>query len=110
MVGPTRDAASALVAVAVAPVTADFFGEGLPVWRAKAACSGLPTEDFFPVGSTGTALDRIAAAKAVCAACPVRAPCLDYALDTGQQDGIWGGLSEDERRAERRRRQRRGSQ
>lgn len=106
MVGPARHAA--LVAVAVASVTADFFGENLPAWRAEAACSGLPTDDFFPVGSTGGALDRIAAAKAVCAACPVRVQCLDYALDTGQHDGIWGGLSEDERRTERRRRQRLG--
>ncbi|MGH8904915.1 MAG: WhiB family transcriptional regulator [Egibacteraceae bacterium] len=95
--------------MAVVPVTADFFGENLPVWWAQAACSGMPTEDFFPVGSTGAALDRIAAAKAICAACPVRVHCLDYALETGQQDGIWGGLSEAERRTERRRRQRRGS-
>lgn len=102
MVGPAQDAAL----VAVVPVTAGFLGERLPSWQAEAACSGMPTDDFFPVGSTEPALEQIAAAKAICATCPVRAQCLDYALDTGQQYGIWGGLSEDELRAERRRQRR----
>ncbi len=78
-----------------------------PAWQARAACAGLPTDDFFPVGSTGKALDQIERAKAICAVCPVAGQCLDYALDTGQADGVWGGMSADERRAERRRRQRR---
>jgi WhiB family transcriptional regulator, redox-sensing transcriptional regulator len=82
-----------------------FFGEdGRPAWHAKAACADLPTEHFFPSGSTGRALEQIARAKKICASCPVAAQCLDYALDTGQVDGVWGGMSEDERR----RRQRRG--
>ncbi|MGH8898970.1 MAG: WhiB family transcriptional regulator [Egibacteraceae bacterium] len=86
-----------------------FFGESdRPAWHAKAACAELSTDDFFPVGSTGPASDQIARAKAICAACPVAVQCLDYALDTGQTDGVWGGKSEDERRAERRRRQRDG--
>ncbi|MGH8899918.1 MAG: WhiB family transcriptional regulator [Egibacteraceae bacterium] len=78
-----------------------------PAWQADAACAAMPTEDFFPVGSTGPALNQIARAKAICATCPVREECLDYALATGQNDGVWGGMSEDERRTERRR-QRRG--
>ncbi|MGH8897051.1 MAG: WhiB family transcriptional regulator [Egibacteraceae bacterium] len=84
-----------------------FLEDERPGWQAHAACRGMPVEDFFPAGATGAALDRIAYAKAVCAVCPVREDCLEYALGTGQLDGVWGGLSEDERRAERRRRQRR---
>jgi WhiB family redox-sensing transcriptional regulator len=51
---------------------------------------------FFP--TRGAPLDE---ARAVCARCPVRADCLDYAMETGQKFGIWGGLSERERRARR---------
>jgi WhiB family redox-sensing transcriptional regulator len=46
---------------------------------------------------------QLARAKAVCARCPVAAQCLDYALATGQQHGVWGGTSEEERKAMRRR-------
>ncbi len=89
-------------------VTAEFFFAegGRPAWHADAACAELPTDEFFPSGSTGKAFDQITLAKAICATCPVAVQCLDYALDTGQ-DGVWGGMTEDERRAERRRRQRR---
>ncbi|MGH3921353.1 MAG: WhiB family transcriptional regulator [Pseudonocardiaceae bacterium] len=90
-------------------MTAEFFFEegGRPVWHAEAACAELPTDEFFPLGSTGAALDQIARAKAICAGCPVAVGCLDYALDTGQADGVWGGMTEEERRIERRHRQRR---
>jgi len=67
------------------------FLSALPAWRQHAACVGHNTEHFFPSGSTGSASEDIAQAKAVCAGCKVRQQCLDYALDTGQQDGIWGG-------------------
>jgi WhiB family redox-sensing transcriptional regulator len=53
---------------------------------------------FFPVGSTHEALETTAAAKAVCGGCPVRDPCLFYAVATRQPYGIFGGLSEDDRR------------
>jgi len=53
---------------------------------------------FFPVSDSGPALEQIAAAKAICVRCPVRDACLRYALATGQGPGIWGGLTEDERR------------
>lgn len=72
-------------------------------WRAHAACVDLDPESFFPVGVTGRALDQIAQAKAVCERCPVVTQCLDWALVTGQHDGVWGGLSEDDRRARQRR-------
>jgi len=57
---------------------------------------------FFPVGTTGQALLQIAKAKSVCGECPVKVDCLDFALITNQDTGIWGGLSEDERRQMRR--------
>ena len=60
---------------------------------------------FFPIGNTGPALRRISQAKQVCAGCPVRAPCLEWAPRSGQEAGVWGGTSEDERRALRRMRQ-----
>jgi WhiB family transcriptional regulator, redox-sensing transcriptional regulator len=84
-----------------------FLDEHRPGWHAQAACAGIDTETFFPSGSTGTALNQIERAKAVCAICPVCSQCLDYALDTGQTDGVWGGLDPDQRRAEHRRRSRR---
>jgi WhiB family redox-sensing transcriptional regulator len=72
-------------------------------WRHQAACLNADPELFFPVGNTGPALMQIAEAKKVCRTCPVREPCLQWALDAGQDHGVWGGMSEDERRALRRR-------
>jgi WhiB family transcriptional regulator, redox-sensing transcriptional regulator len=66
----------------------------------------MDCELFSPVGNTGAALEQAERAKAVCAGCPVCGQCLDYALDTNQ-DGIWGGMTEDERRSLRRAGQRR---
>jgi WhiB family redox-sensing transcriptional regulator len=60
-------------------------------------------ELFFPVGSTGPALPQIEEAKSVCRGCAVVDTCLRWALGTGQDAGVWGGLSEDERRALKRR-------
>jgi WhiB family transcriptional regulator, redox-sensing transcriptional regulator len=68
-------------------------------WRNQAACRDEDPELFYPVGNTGPALLRIAEAKAVCQRCPVNAECLDWALVSKQEWGVWGGLSEDERRA-----------
>ena len=72
-------------------------------WRDKAACLTADPELFFPVGNTGPAVDQIDKAKAVCGRCSVTEMCLQYALDTSQDSGVWGGLSEDERRALKRR-------
>ena len=68
-------------------------------WRAKAACRDKDPELFFPVGNTGAAYQQIEEAKAVCRTCKVIDACLKCALDTNQDYGVWGGLSEDERRA-----------
>ena len=71
-------------------------------WRADAICRDTDPELFFPVGTTGYALLQIARAKEVCGQCPVQGECLDYALETNQDSGIWGGTSEEERRVLRR--------
>ena len=67
-------------------------------WRQMAACRTTEPELFFPVGSTGLAVDQIVAAKKVCGNCEALSPCLDFALATNQESGVWGGTSEDERR------------
>ncbi|MFD5080495.1 WhiB family transcriptional regulator [Streptomyces sp. NPDC058371] len=72
-------------------------------WRAAAACRTVDPDLFFPIGATGPALLQILEAKAVCRGCAVREECLEWALDTGQSIGVWGGTSENERRALRRR-------
>lgn len=72
------------------------------IWRNAAECRDLDPGLFFPVGATGSALDRIDAAKAVCNRCEVTEPCLDFALTTNQFSGVWGGRSEEERRQIRR--------
>src|SRR5690242_16880922 len=72
-------------------------------WRHRAACLDEDPELFFPIGNKGPALLQIEEAKAVCRRCEVMDTCLRWALDTGQDAGVWGGLSEDERRALKRR-------
>lgn len=71
-------------------------------WRNLAICRDTDPELFFPVGTTGYALVQIDRAKQVCGECPVQSECLDYALETNQDSGIWGGTSEEERRQLRR--------
>ena len=72
-------------------------------WRSKAACLNVDPELFFPIGNTGPAIAQAAEAKAVCHACPVEMTCLQWALDNHQDSGVWGGMSEEERRSHRRR-------
>jgi len=67
-------------------------------WRHEAACLEHDPDLFFPSGATGPAWQELERAKAVCRGCPVRMPCLQWALATGQESGVWGGLSEHERR------------
>ena len=67
-------------------------------WRQKASCRDTDPDLFFPVGTTGTAVDQIEAAKIVCRACEARDECLEFALATNQESGVWGATSEEERR------------
>jgi WhiB family redox-sensing transcriptional regulator len=76
-------------------------------WRDRAACIGEDPELFFPVGTTGQALEQVERAKQVCRRCEVIDECLEWALETNQDAGVWGGLSEEERRTLRRGRVRR---
>jgi WhiB family redox-sensing transcriptional regulator len=70
-----------------------------PEWMLRANCRGLNPDQFHPERGASNG-----AAKAVCAGCTVRQDCLDYALDNGEKHGVWGGLSERERRRIRGRR------
>src|ERR687892_1822506 len=74
----------------------------LTEWRETARCKEMDPDLFFPVGTTGPALLQIEAAKAVCRQCDVREECLQYAIDSNQEYGIWGGMTEEERRYMRR--------
>jgi WhiB family redox-sensing transcriptional regulator len=71
-------------------------------WRDHASCRDTNPDLFFPVGTTGPAIEQIEQAKAVCRECPVQGACLEFALVTNQDSGVWGGTSEEERRKLRR--------
>jgi WhiB family redox-sensing transcriptional regulator len=71
-------------------------------WRELSACRDTDPDLFFPVGTTGPAIEQIENAKAVCRTCEVQQACLQYALSTNQDSGVWGGTSEEERRVLRR--------
>lgn len=68
-------------------------------WQDYANCRGVDADLFFPERGASTRK-----AKAICAACEVRAQCLEYAITHGEKFGIWGGMSERERRRIRRQR------
>jgi WhiB family redox-sensing transcriptional regulator len=73
----------------------------LEAWQAEAACRGPHAAVFFPPPQferKEEKLGREEKAKAICARCPVREPCLAYALRIREPHGIWGGMSESERR------------
>ncbi|MFI2241169.1 WhiB family transcriptional regulator [Streptomyces chrestomyceticus] len=79
----------------------------LPVntnWRALGACTQEDPDLFFPIGNTGPALLQIEEAKAVCRErCPVMEICGAWALQSSEKHGVWGGMSEDDRRRTKRR-------
>ncbi|MFI8962747.1 WhiB family transcriptional regulator [Streptomyces sp. NPDC053493] len=80
-------------------------------WRADAACQDVDPDLFFPVGTGPSALTQTEEAKKVCRSCPVREECLGWAMDGSRQvTGVWGGLTEDERRSLQRRLRRRAGE
>ncbi len=79
-------------------------------WRKDSACRDTDPDLFFPVGTTGPAIEQIETAKAVCRQCHAQTQCLEYAIETNQDSGIWGGTSEDERRQLRKAAQQRARQ
>jgi len=78
-----------------------MFGDEEDDWRAWAVCRGLDPDIFYPHYERDSG-----PAKKVCETCPVREPCLEWALSTRQPYGVWGGLTEKERRSLLRRRAR----
>jgi WhiB family redox-sensing transcriptional regulator len=85
-----------LLSHAYAPVSTDAPD------RPRAACAGEDPELFYPIGDSGPALLQIEEAKAVCRRCPLIESCLQGALERNES-GVWGGLSEKERRSLKRR-------
>lgn len=71
-------------------------------WRVSAQCLGTDPSLFYPVEADPLS-EQAKAAKAICAVCPVQEPCLEWAIAANERDGIWGGMTEDERRGHRRR-------
>ena len=69
-----------------------------PDWQADAACRNSDPELFFPDGDVRFARAQVKTAKLICRGCPVSATCLSWAPASGQEAGIWGGLTEEERR------------
>jgi WhiB family redox-sensing transcriptional regulator len=73
-----------------------------PAWMDRALCAQVGGDGWFPDrGLTGDPADNamsVFEAKQVCGRCPVRARCLEYALQNDERFGVWGGLSENERR------------
>lgn len=71
------------------------------VWQLKALCRGPQAVVFFPPGHPETKEERFEReqiAKSMCDCCPVKQPCLEYALRIREPHGIWGGLNEVERK------------
>ena len=62
-------------------------------WRQRAGCRGVDPDIFYPVSD-----DDAEEAKAICASCTVRQSCLEYSLAAREREGVWGGLTERERR------------
>lgn len=65
-------------------------------WRERAACKGLDPNLWVP-NTRGEGQPLYEPARAVCTTCPVRQPCLDYALANHEEHGMWGGLTPTER-------------
>ena len=63
-------------------------------WRQQGRCRGVDPTVFYPVSDEDEALE----AKQICATCPVRVACLEYALAAREKHGVWGGATERERR------------
>ncbi|MFE6126676.1 WhiB family transcriptional regulator [Streptomyces sp. NPDC056437] len=70
-------------------------------WRSDALCVEVGAESFFPEGKGEAVRQQVEAAQRVCAACPVRRECGEWALATKQTHGVWGGMSEQQRKYRR---------
>lgn len=75
-----------------------FAESGGREWAASAACRDEDPELFFAVSNVGPGAAQTAEAKSICQRCFVRSECLEWALSTGQAEGVAGGMTADERR------------
>jgi WhiB family redox-sensing transcriptional regulator len=80
--------------------------ESSPDWRADGACRTADPDLFFPVVAGTAGSKQVAKARQICAGCPVKEQCLDFALRTHEAAGIWGGTTPEERIRVRRARHR----
>jgi WhiB family redox-sensing transcriptional regulator len=78
-------------------------------WRASGACLSADPDLFFPIATAGLAGRQITEARRICDGCQVRQQCLDFAMQTGETYGIWGGTTPEERTARRHRLRRRAA-
>lgn len=86
---------------------ADESVDGRSGWQLRGACVDYAPDDFFPLGGSEEAIRQTQAAKVICwTQCPVRAECDRFADKVKMEHGVWGGLSEDERKRRRRQRTR----
>lgn len=76
-----------------------FVPEEMSAWRSRGACNGLDPDLFFP-----SVNENAPTAKRVCADCPVIRQCGEWAIAHNEQSGVWGGMSEKERKRIRRQR------
>ncbi|ABM10338.1 WhiB family transcriptional regulator [Paenarthrobacter aurescens] len=67
-------------------------------WWSAAACADEDPDLFFPIGTRGPARAQFEEARVICLSCPVRTRCLEYAMKTGAEFGMWGGTTPDERK------------
>jgi WhiB family transcriptional regulator, redox-sensing transcriptional regulator len=71
-------------------------------WRLSAACRQVDPELFFPIGTSGPAIEQVGLAKGICQACSVQQACLGWAMRNQIAFGIWGGTTEEDRQLLRR--------
>ncbi len=71
-------------------------------WRSAGACLPADPDLFFPIATGPVEAKQVAMARRICAGCPVRQQCLDFAMRTGETHGIWGGTTPEERLRARR--------
>jgi WhiB family redox-sensing transcriptional regulator len=67
-------------------------------WVELGACRESDPSLFFPIGTTGPAVEQIERATTICSTCVVQETCLQFALESNQESGVWGGYAEDDRR------------
>lgn len=84
----------------MASMVGDLYFDSVEAWYEDAACKSRSAEVFFPPSDVPGAAQK---AKTICAGCPVQEQCLEFALETAQTEGVWGGMDAGERRRLRRR-------